>query len=410
MKGGKLYGCLFLVGIACGAGAGPAETCLGHLKDVAKSGAYYWAMRTGDYESTTNAVDRGDGKYTSQQLDRAVIPVCGETERRYGVAPKVYLCDFEVICGGWVTEARYAMTRASLSATIRKLWQERGALCVFSWHMRHPCATNGFQQAAYRFKCDVHTNVIRSILADEKWLCGTDQGWSKTKNKPMTPRAFFMRQLDEIAAFVNGLKDARGKPIPVVIRYPHEMDGSWFWWGKKFCSREEFIAFERLEADYLRKKCGKGRILFAYTPDRYWSALGSEGDGGENFLSWYPGDQYVDIMGCDDYSIGVTHRKGKALTEDERKANYAAVLSRLKLIDGYARSHDKVAGITESGPKGCTDIYYSDIRRLMEDEGLRFAFFCSWGDGWQLPTTPTADADLKKFLGESKVIVKRVGK
>ena len=31
-------------------------------------------------------------------------------------------------------------------------------------------------------------------------------------------------------ALVNGLVDASGRPIPVILRYPHEMDGGWFWW------------------------------------------------------------------------------------------------------------------------------------------------------------------------------------
>jgi len=66
------------------------------------------------------------------------------------------------------------------------------------------------------------------------------------------------------------------------------MDGTWFWWGKDSCTQGEFIRWCRLTADTLRSKGADGQVLFAYTPDRTWRELGSPGDGGSNYLSWYP--------------------------------------------------------------------------------------------------------------------------
>ena len=60
----------------------------------------------------------------------------------------------------------------------------------------------------------------------------------------------------DVADFFNGLVDEKtGKKIPVILRYPHEMDGNWFWWGRGWSTAEEFRRFCRMEADYLREKC-----------------------------------------------------------------------------------------------------------------------------------------------------------
>ena len=107
------------------------------------------------------------------------------------------------------------------------------------------------------------------------------------------------------------------------------MDGNWFWWGRGWCSPSEFIALCRLEADTLRELCGTEQLLFAYDPDRLWKDLGAPDDGGCNFLTWYPGDAYVDIVGCDDYSIG-TGRSDK-----EARANEEASVRRFRIISKF---------------------------------------------------------------------------
>ena len=266
--------------------------------------------------------------------------------------------------------------------------------------MDHPCTTNGFPQAWYRYKCKAHPHVIRDILDGTKYPCGIYEQWTKAVHEPCpSPRDWYFRCLDDIAAFFNRLVDDDGNRIPVVLRYGHEMDGAWFWWGKGWCTPDEFVRFSRMTADYLRSKCGRDALLFAYTPDRTWKELGAEGDGGANFLSWYPGDAYVDVLGFDDYSIG----KGAGETAE---ANFAETLRKLRLVSAFAREHGKIAAITETGCKDANDDFWTRLLRLGTADGVEVAFADTWGGPWTMPAegADAQRADLLKFVADPAVL------
>ena len=296
-----------------------------------------------------------------------------QTLSRVGAYPKFYYEDFYDILPADPKSDDTASSR-KISDAIRRRWADYGATCVFSWHMAHPCVTNGFPNAAYRYACAEHRNVIRGILADEQW-------------PSLRPREWWLGHVRRIAAFVNGLVDASGRPIPVILRYPHEMDGGWFWWSK--CTKDEFIRLCRIEADALRRLCGDRRILFAYTPDRRWQELGEPGRSG--YLGWYPGDDYVDIIGFDDYSIG----KGADVAAADRSE--AETLRKMRLLSAYAREHGKVACLSECGLKDAPYDFYSRLYRLMTSEGVDFAFADTWSGPWTIPSTPEASADMERF-------------
>ena len=197
----------------------------------------------------------------------------------------------------------------------------------------------------------------------------------------------------------NTLVDENGVKIPVIVRYGHEMDGDWFWWGSGWCTAAEFAAFCRLEADVLRRLCGNDQILFAYTPDRTWKDLGCPDDGGRNFLTWYPGDGYVDIVGFDDYSIG----KGK--TDEQAKANFAETLRKLRIVSEYADARGKAAALTECGCAGTRDDVYDSIFRLMTADGVKAAFVDTWGGKFTMPEdNPRIVEGLKAFVRKSRVL------
>jgi mannan endo-1,4-beta-mannosidase len=70
---------------------------------------------------------------------------------------------------------------------------------------------------------------------------------------------------DKVAAFISQLKDSTGKLIPIIFRPYHEFDGDWFWWGKRHCTREEFIELWKTTVDYFEKKHGLRNILWAFS-------------------------------------------------------------------------------------------------------------------------------------------------
>ena len=382
-----------------------AQGVLQDLRAKAASDSFYFAwthvwMTPWPAKGDQRHVIETDGKVLPKPIDE--IELKEDIAEKIGVAPKLYYSDLAGIAGTWHSDRYYEVNRAGFGAVIRKAWKDYRGVCVFSWHMDHPCTTNGFRQCAYRYKCAEHTNVVKAILRDEQWPegCGRGQIYGTAQRAPTaSPRAWFMKQLTDIAAFFNTLVDERGEKIPVIVRYGHEMDGGWFWWGKGWCSADEFAEISRLEADTLRRLCGTDQILFAYTPDRCWKDLGQPGDGGGNFLSWYPGDAYVDIVGFDDYSIG------KGRTDQQAKANFDETLRKLRLVSDYASAHGKVAALTECGCEGARDDIYDSIFRLMTASGVKVAFLDTWGGKYTMPPeNPRIVEGLKAFVKKPQVL------
>jgi mannan endo-1,4-beta-mannosidase len=112
----------------------------------------------------------------------------------------------------------------------------------------------------------------------------------------------FLEKLDQAADFFSGLKTASGEMIPVVFRPFHEMNGDWFWWGATACTPEEYRQLFRFTVDYLRQEKGLHQLVIAYSTDVFTST--------EEYLTFYPGDGYVDVMGFDDYG---TEPEGETL-------------------------------------------------------------------------------------------------
>lgn len=139
----------------------------------------------------------------------------------------------------------------------------------------------------------------------------------------------FNSQLDNVAAFFSGLKDSTGNQIPFIFRPWHEMDGGWFWWGSKACSPDEFKTLFRYTINYLREK-GLSDMVVAYSPDRNFETA-------EEYLTWYPGDDIVDILGMDNYY------------DLRQPGGEQEAIRKLRLVIELANEKDKLAALTETG-------------------------------------------------------------
>ena len=141
-----------------------------------------------------------------------------------------------------------------------KKWYERGGIVTICWH----CGS------------DFRGSHTESMNSDLNW------------NAALTPGTAEYNSL--IAGMDKGakaLKELQEAGIPVVWRPFHEFDGKWFWWGKG--GADNFKKLWRIMYDRYTNHWGLDNLI--------WS-LGYCGDvnGG-----WYPGDEYVDIIGSDTY-------------------------------------------------------------------------------------------------------------
>lgn len=96
-----------------------------------------------------------------------------------------------------------------------------------------------------------------------------------------------LADMDEAAEYLKQLQD---EGVVVLWRPFHEFDGQWFWWGKG--GSDNFIKLWQLMYDRYTNYHGLNNLIWV---------LGYSSNLREN---WYPGDEYVDIVGADSYATG----------------------------------------------------------------------------------------------------------
>lgn len=94
-----------------------------------------------------------------------------------------------------------------------------------------------------------------------------------------------IRDIDAIAV---QLKRLQNEKIPILWRPLHEAEGAWFWWGAK--GPQACVELWRLLYDRLTNYHQINNLLWVWTTSDSPEAL-----------DWYPGDEYVDILGVDVY-------------------------------------------------------------------------------------------------------------
>mgnify|MGYP002622421166 CR=1 FL=1 len=151
--------------------------------------------------------------------------------------------------------------------------------------------------------------------------------------------AEFNAMLDHVAYVANNLKDENGELIPILFRPFHEQNGSWFWWGARLTKTSDYIALYRYTVEYLRDRKGVRNFLYVFSPNGPFA--GDE----KTYLATYPGDEYVDILGMDQYD-----------NQDfpGRKAFLNGLARDLAMINRLADAKGKIAALAEFGysPKG----------------------------------------------------------
>lgn len=184
---------------------------------------------------------------------------------------------------------------------------ERGGVITISWHLRNPLTG--------KTSWDPAPGTVASILpAGEK-------------------HALYKSWLDKVAAFLLDLKGKNGEFIPVIFRPFHELNGSWFWWGKNHCTPEELKGIYQFTVSYLRDAKGLHHLLYAFNTDQFQSK--------EEYLERYPGDEWVDVIGFDIYQ----REKGAAAN-----ATFINNIDRmLGTLEGVAAEKSKIPALTEFG-------------------------------------------------------------
>lgn len=251
----------------------------------------------------------------------------------------------------------------------------KGIINTFCWHLREPNKEDSFYAAD--MTAEQKATAFKSILPG-----GTYHEWYKKK-------------LDKIASVVLNLKGANGELIPIIFRPFHEFDGSWFWWGANFCTPDDYKTAYQFTVNYLKNTKGVHNILYAFSPDNTYTTE-------TNYLSRYPGDQYVDILGMDNY--GDFDNQGQT---GAAKAN-----SKLKIIADLAITKVKIAALTETGYQvtstktPITDWFSTYLYSALTANTIEVSYVMFWNnnkDAYFVPNGTVSNAsDFKNFSSKTK--------
>ena len=246
---------------------------------------------------------------------------------------------------------------------------DKGMVNVFCWHLREPYNQDTFYAA------DI-TDPLQKANAFKSILPGGEN------------HELFKLKLDKIAHVVSNLKGSDGKLIPIIFRPFHEFDGSWFWWGAAYCTPDEYKQGYQFIVEYLRNTKGVHNILYAFSPDNSYTTS-------SQYLSRYPGDDYVDVLGIDnygDFSTGSSSGVGTANTK-------------LKMISDLAIERVKIAAMTETGFRvtagtiPISGFFSNNIYNAMTVNDLQIAFVMFWNnnqDGYYVP--PAGQSNTQDFI------------
>ncbi len=147
-----------------------------------------------------------------------------------------------------------------------------------------------------------------------------------------------LRDLDAIAGELTLLRDAQ---VPVLWRPLHEANGRWFWWGAQ--GPEPFKKMWRLMFERFTTRHKLNNLIWVFSP-------GASTD----LADWYPGDEYVDIIGQDHYPMDGNNGPAKDVFDE---------------LTAFGRGN-KLVALSENGP-------IPDPDRLV-DEKAGWLFFTTW--------------------------------
>jgi len=249
-------------------------------------------------------------------------PLVGSTRlsvvhRMTGHYPALFGQDFGFSYPGYWDGINYR--QRIVDEAIRR--HEEGFIITIMWHAVPPTE-------------DEPVSFLESIQGEL-----TDQEWQDLVTPGTLLNERWKSQVDVIAWFLKQLQYAK---VPVLWRPYHEMNGDWFWWGKKE-GDNGYKKLWQMMFDRFVNFHGLNNLIWVYNTNEVKENV-------DPHARYFPGDEYVDILATDVY------------TEGFNQENYDQLL---ELAGGKAIALGEV-GATPS------------LEKLREQPG--WTWFMSWGD------------------------------
>lgn len=173
----------------------------------------------------------------------------------------------------------------------------------------------------------------------------------------------YTAMISDIDFVANQLKRAQTANVPILWRPLHEAAGGWFWWGKDGASCKKLwqIMYQRMVTFH-----GLKNLIWVYTKQ-------------PNDDAFYPGDEYVDIIGRDYYNTG----------------DHSSVVNEFTTISSKF-GNKKLVTLSEVGS-------FPDPDNLVKDDA-KWSWFMPWNGDFVRSATYNSLDLWKKAFGHSYVL------
>jgi mannan endo-1,4-beta-mannosidase len=275
----------------------------------------------------TNRTMENDGKYTPQTYET-------QEELKYihdASGKNVVLVGFDFLhASGKNSEEQWYTGYTHAALEMAKYVWKKGGIPQINWHWKDPMHK---VEAFYTQSSgnDPYTDFSIGKAYDEttgKWKTDSDEYKA------------IMRDMEMIA---DSLLTLQKEGVAVLWRPLHEASGKWFWWGTD--GAKPCVALYKLMFDTFVNKKGLHNLIWVWTTDEATDAL-----------DWYPGDEYVDVVGRDYYYY-------------PRESNHSSLVGSFETVKEMFGGK-KIVTLSENG-----SVPYPDE---MKADGANWSWFMPW--------------------------------
>ena len=236
----------------------------------------------------------------------------------------------------------------------------------------------------------ISQEVIEDVYSEDCALVVTWEPWYAMAKEGLDYDEILSGKWDAyIREFANRLKDTEEA---ILLRFGHEMNGNWYPWSGTKIGREKFTAIYRHAKDIF-DETGASNVEWIFSVN--WEDVPREDN---NFMLYYPGDEYVDYVGIDGYNWGSTKSWSRWMSFKEIfEKRYKEITNNLKkpiIISEFSSTSnggDKAVWIKEA---------MNDIKRMKEIKGF-VLFNVDKETDWNFPTDEDFGKEFKVHLGDS---------
>lgn len=246
--------------------------------------------------------------------------------------------------------------------TVDRDWADNGGIVSYQWHWNVPKTEADIDNFShYAFYCNGASSSTTEFLPANALKEGT---WE---------RRIIDRDIEAIASYLLKLQDAG---IPVLWRPLHEAAGNtntynggkaWFWWGNSGpeAFKELWIyLFNKLKAH------GVNNLIWV------WTSCGNDPD-------WYPGDEYVDVIGLDYY-------------ENDPEKYHLSLADEMGVLMSFTKR--KILALSEAGALPSVE--------AMTQGGDMWAYMVPWNGDYTLNPAINSPAFFRALFADDRVLTR----